>query len=720
MGVLGMTIEELKQQRRWTLHKDKEPFQTNGRRASTTDPGTWTTWIELQPFVSQYSGVGIMLGNPLGGADLDHCVKDRKILPWAQEVITRLNSYTEISPSGTGVRILVTGAHGHDKGRKLKWRETEEAAEVYDNVRFLTFTGNHVPGTPEDLQPRSGELAWLWSQIDTKKCPPSPGDALQVKVSRADFDKLNAGDWSAYGSQSDAVPAFVYLLCKRYDDDEDVDRAFRESGMFSEKWADEKWDRLGASEIKRARGFILQAVPLPRMTHGSLAEAFLRDYRDFLYVYDTGQIAQWVKTRWDLGDRNEDRLIFQAVGKYLGSLWTRYSEPEEGKPDSRRKLEDANMVQGVVRMAKANLPTILSEKFDSDPLLLGLPDGQRMDLRNCALRDMRREDFITQRVYTAPQVNLSTPVWDKFLEDVTLGDAALAAFLVRLGALCLTGLPWQNLFFLYGSGRNGKGVYLRLLAKILGRMAWSLRPAQLTASKFSFDDSKRMLVNFKGKRLITCNESIGGNLNLPLLKMISGGDELTGAKMRQDEIQFKPTHKVLLPTNEKPQLPADDAFVGRTRMVPFLASFVGREDRTLEDRLQPELPGILHKFLMVCPDVIANGLREPASVLEHTASYFQERDLAKQFAEDCLNADRQERARATKVDERIGKWLSDQRSSGVMASAESHDEQFESIRRALAVRFPKVRARDASAGRKDSPKGNTKVWFYTGCSLKDV
>ena len=101
-------------------------------------------------------------------------------------------------------------------------------------------------------------------------------------------------------------------------------------------------------------------------------------------------------------------------------------------------------------------------------------------------------------------------------------------------------------------------------------------------------------------------------------------------------------------------------------MVPFLASFVGREDRTLEDRLRPELPGILHKFLMACPDVIANGLREPASVLEHTATYFQERDLAKQFAEDCLNADRQGRALATKVDERIGKWVSEQRSSGVL------------------------------------------------------
>jgi putative DNA primase/helicase len=716
-----MTLDELKQQRRWVLWRyesdTKVPYQANGRHAQSNNPQTWGTWIELQPFVTQYSGVGIMLGNPLGGADLDHCVEDGKIAPWAQEIIARIHSYTEISPSGTGIRLLIVGSHGHDKGRKLKRRETEEAAEAYDNVRFLTFTGHHVPGTPVDLCERSTELAWLWEQIDQGKCPPNPVEGIQLKVSRADFEKLNAGDWSAYGSHSDAVPAFVYLLCKRYENDEDVDNAFRESGMFSDKWADEKWDRLGAAEIKRARGFIEQATPLPRMTHGSLAEAFLRDNRDFLYLYDTGQVAQWVKTRWYLGDHNEDRLLFQAVSKYLAALWTRYPEPEEGKQDPRRKLEDANMVQGVVRMAKVNIPPVLSEKFDSDPLLLGLPDGRITDLRNCAVRDVRREDFITQRVYVAPQVNFSTPVWDRFLDEITIGDTALAAFLVRLGSLCLTGLPWQNLFFLIGSGRNGKGVYLRLLTRILGRMSWPLRPAQLTASKLGFDDSKRMLVNFQGKRLITCNESIKGNLNLPLLKMISGGDELTGAKMRQDEISFKPTHKILLPTTDKPQLPADDAFVGRTRMVPFLASFVGREDRTLEDRLEKELPGILHKFLTACPDVIANGLREPASVLEHTATYFQERDLTAQFVEDCLNAKAHSRARAIDIDERIGKWLFDQRASGALASGEDHDAQLAAIQKDLAVRYPKVRARDAASGT-DSAKGFARVWFYTGCELR--
>ena len=166
--------------------------------------------------------------------------------------------------------------------------------------------------------------------------------------------------------------------------------------MFSDKWADEKWDRLGEAEIKRARGFIQQATPLPRMTHGALAEAFLRDSKDFLYVYDTAQLAQWVKTRWDLGGSNEDRLLFRSVGKYLGSLWERYEAPEEGKTDPRRKLEDANMVQGVVRMAKVNLPVILSDKFDANPHLLGLPNGRVLDLRTSASQDMRHSAFTSR------------------------------------------------------------------------------------------------------------------------------------------------------------------------------------------------------------------------------------------------------------------------------------------------------------------------------------
>src|SRR5215831_16076906 len=90
-----MTLDELKSQKRWVLWRcetaGKVPYQANGRHAQSNDPQTWSAWLELQPFVAQYSGVGIMLGNPLGGADLDHCVEDGEIGPWAQAVIARLH-----------------------------------------------------------------------------------------------------------------------------------------------------------------------------------------------------------------------------------------------------------------------------------------------------------------------------------------------------------------------------------------------------------------------------------------------------------------------------------------------------------------------------------------------------------------------------------------------------------------------------------------------------
>ena len=63
----------------------------------------------------------------------------------------------------------MVGSHGRDKGRKRKQKETEEAAEAYDGVRFLTFTGNHVQGTPEQLCDRGSELAWLWQSTVSEK-----------------------------------------------------------------------------------------------------------------------------------------------------------------------------------------------------------------------------------------------------------------------------------------------------------------------------------------------------------------------------------------------------------------------------------------------------------------------------------------------------------------------------------------------------------------------
>jgi hypothetical protein len=92
-----------------------------------------------------FAGVGYLMTGPHGlvAIDLDHCVKGGEIQPWAAEVVAKLDSYTEFSPSGNGLRVMVQGAVDRD------WMNHERGIEVYGGVdaRFVTITGAKVPGS---------------------------------------------------------------------------------------------------------------------------------------------------------------------------------------------------------------------------------------------------------------------------------------------------------------------------------------------------------------------------------------------------------------------------------------------------------------------------------------------------------------------------------------------------------------------------------------------
>jgi P4 family phage/plasmid primase-like protien len=336
---------------------------------------------------------------------------------------------------------------------------------------------------------------------------------------------------------------------------------------------------------------------------------------------------------------------------------------------------------------------------------------------------MRREDYISQRIDVAPDPNCPTPRFDRFISEITCGDGALANYLLRLCALCLTADPYQGLFFLWGRGRNGKGVLIRMLTAILGdgRFAWPLRPSEITVSRFGDDGMKRTFAGLKGKRLVTVSESVSGNLNLSMLKLMSGGDTLSAAHMRQDAVAFKPTHKVLLPTNDRPQLPADPAFRGRVHMIPFLANFTGREDRSLDHTLQyVELPGILYRLTTLCPDVIENGLRPPASVLAETDQLFTELDVTKQFRDDCLESEPGAETPAVDMERAVAEWMREQSAAGVTVSMGGHESQGEVILRELKhqpdIKYGRVR-RGGEQG-SGNGAGRGRVWAYVGIRLK--
>ena len=123
--------------------------------ASVTDPNTWRS-IDVAEAVhsaentEDTDGIGFVFSDddPFVGLDLDNCVQGGELADWARDIVERLDSYTEYSPSGTGVHIIVEGTLPDGGNRNSD-------VEMYESSRYFTVTGNHLEGTPtmvEDSQ----------------------------------------------------------------------------------------------------------------------------------------------------------------------------------------------------------------------------------------------------------------------------------------------------------------------------------------------------------------------------------------------------------------------------------------------------------------------------------------------------------------------------------------------------------------------------------------
>lgn len=158
--------QPLKEQKRWAPWKaiwneKKQKFEKVPHRAdrpefgiSSAKPQQWFSFeVALAAFrrnPSLFAGIGYVMTGPhdVVGTDLDHCVVDGVVAPWAMEVVAQLASYTEISPSGNGLRILSFGEQPND------WVNHEVGIEMYggNEARFLTVTGEHLAGTPLEMR----------------------------------------------------------------------------------------------------------------------------------------------------------------------------------------------------------------------------------------------------------------------------------------------------------------------------------------------------------------------------------------------------------------------------------------------------------------------------------------------------------------------------------------------------------------------------------------
>src|SRR5262245_35576510 len=138
-------------------HATKVPYQVRAprARAAVDAPRTWAPFADaFRAYAANRGhGIGIVLdgSDRLTGVDLDKCRHPGHgtIEPWAQAIVDELRSYTEASPSGTGLRIFLKGDPLPPSGRK------KGPIEVYDRGRYLTVTGNWIEGTPRTIEERA-------------------------------------------------------------------------------------------------------------------------------------------------------------------------------------------------------------------------------------------------------------------------------------------------------------------------------------------------------------------------------------------------------------------------------------------------------------------------------------------------------------------------------------------------------------------------------------
>jgi putative DNA primase/helicase len=385
---------------------------------------------------------------------------------------------------------------------------------------------------------------------------------------------------------------------------------------------------------------VLHGDVLPPELHGleltedGVAQAFaIERGNELRFCHGPGRWHRWDGTRWK---PETTKLAYHWV-RELARRMARSADTER----TRAIIGKAAFAGGVERFAQSDRTfAVTPDLWDRDPWLLGTPAGI-IDVRTGELRPPSRDYYITKQTRVTPaEPGAPCPRWHQFLDQITCGDRALHRFIQQMFGYSLTGdVREECMFFLYGSGQNGKGTLLRTVAHVMGDYAVASDMATFTVGKF--DRHPTELAKLAASRMVTATETERGRTwAWARIKELTGNERPISARfMRQDFFEFAVTFKLLFAGNHKPHLPStDEATARRMNLLPFRFTATA-PDKTLKDALVAEYPAILRWAIDGCLDWQANGLLRPECVLEATRQYLDEQDLFTQWVDaECVTS----------------------------------------------------------------------------------
>lgn len=372
----------------------------------------------------------------------------------------------------------------------------------------------------------------------------------------------------------------------------------------------------------------------PELVPGSedaLADEFATLY-GHLFRYTPGMgwmrctSSKWVR---------DDALTHLDCARQIARL----AANDESNAKQRRALCSARTIAAVATIARSD-PSLALEAGQWDAMAheLNTPGGV-VDLRTGAVRPHHSGGYFTLCTRVTPDFEADCPTWRRFLREVFCDDDELVEFVHRLVGYCFTGeRREQRIYFLQGSGANGKSTLLDFIGALAGDYMLKLPATVLMTSPVQAHPTE--LAQLRGKRLALSSElDEGQHWAEARIKELTGDETLTARFMRGDFFTFRQQQKHLIAGNYRPRLRGGDAALARRFvLVPFRATFTGaKRDAQLLEKLHAEAPAVMAWIVRGAVRWYADGMSIPATVAAASAEYLSENDdLAAWLDERCV------------------------------------------------------------------------------------
>jgi putative DNA primase/helicase len=311
-------------------------------------------------------------------------------------------------------------------------------------------------------------------------------------------------------------------------------------------------------------------------------------------------------------------------------------------------------IRAAVRIAKADPAFRVSlDMLDTKGFELNTPSGI-VDLYTGDLGPHNPKSWHTKLTGAGYDKHADCPKWKAFLDTTFQKDVGddedeqaeerkrrkeLIDYMQRLLGNAVIGKVTHHVLpFFYGDGNNGKTCLLETVSLVLGDYAISAPANFLMAGR---NEHYTEIARLQGARFVVCSEiNQGAKFDEAKVKLLTGGDKLTGRFMRKDFTDFTPTHTLFLVGNHQPTVSSGgNAFWRRLQLIPFEHQV---EDESKIDGYHQQLfdtegPAILAWMVRGAVDVLENGLQTPKCVMAATGAYAQAENEVGQFVDECFS-----------------------------------------------------------------------------------